>query len=109
VWEGGLGRGSGTEISAVAKHVYLSDSQNPVETTQGNVTVGTTDTRSTPDGFGLKAPPPPPPPTTTTSRTIIISAVGCIIFCTGYDYDFPFLKHPSVIIIVLVIIIVIKQ
>lgn len=82
------GRASGSdlakEISHYASHVYLSDSKVHVAETQGNVTF--------------------------VPRSIAIGADGCIafsdgcrirpkvdtiIFCTGYDYHFPFINDKS--------------
>ena len=82
------GRASGSdlakEISRYASHVYLSDSKVQAAETQGNVTF--------------------------VPRSISINAEGCIafandcritprvdtiIFCTGYDYHFPFINDNS--------------
>ena len=82
------GRASGSdlarEISAFAKQVYLSDStwQEQEPETQGNVTVVPPTREVQPDGSIRFENCPTLTPT-----------VDTIIWCTGYDYDFPFLMN----------------
>ncbi|GMH86934.1 hypothetical protein TrVE_jg3476 [Triparma verrucosa] len=82
------GRASGSdiarEVSGVAKKVYVSDSTSS-NSSEGNVhtcarTTGLADDKSTvllEDGTAL-------------------SDVDLVIFCTGYDYAFPFLEESNV-------------
>jgi len=84
------GRASGAdiarEISHVAQHVYLSDTTCTTVETQDNVTwVPATKTilndgRVAFDDVATKTAP---------------VAVDTIIFCSGYDYDFPFINEES--------------
>jgi len=86
------GRASGSdlarEIAHVAKHVYLSDTTCPaVATTQGKVTWVPATTAVLEDGRiafegGAAAIEP-------------IAGIDTIIFCSGYDYDFPFVNAQS--------------
>lgn len=81
------GRASGSdlarEIAPVARHVYLSDTTCGAVTTQHNVTwVPTTtavleDGRVAFEGDGAVEP---------------VAGIDTIIFCSGYDYDFPFIN-----------------
>lgn len=82
------GRASGSdlarEISEFAEHVYLSDStcQHQAGETKGNVTV-------VPPTRGVKADGS----ISFEDCPTVNPTVDCIIFCTGYDYAFPFLEH----------------
>lgn len=82
------GRASGSdlarEISAFAKHVYLSDStwQEQGPKTQNNVTVVPPTREVLLDG-SIRFE----------NCTTLTPTVDTIIWCTGYDYDFPFLKN----------------
>lgn len=82
------GRASGSdlarEISEYAKHVYLSDSTCTMEETQGSVTCVPRATAIDENGcavFDLDCPTKP--------------NVDTLIFCTGYDYQFPFINDES--------------
>jgi hypothetical protein len=82
------GRASGSdlarEISEYAKHVYLSDSTCRAEETQGSVTCVPRAIAIDEDGyaiFDLDCPTK--------------AKVDTIIFCTGYDYQFPFINDES--------------
>lgn len=83
------GRASGSdltrEISSVAEHVYLSDPSTTVAETQGNVTcVPRTVAIDENDGSILFAGGLTPD-----------HAIDVVIFCTGYEYEFPFLNDQS--------------
>ncbi|GMH64763.1 hypothetical protein TL16_g04037 [Triparma laevis f. inornata] len=82
------GRASGSdiarEISSVAKKVYVSDSASS-NTSEGNVhtcarTAGLAD-----DGFTILL-----------EDGTSLSDVDVVVFCTGYDYAFPFLEDTNV-------------
>jgi len=84
------GRASGSdlarEISAVAQHVYLSDSTfqlqpGQVPETQGSVTNVPSTQQVLSDGSIQFE-----------NCTTLTPQVDCIIFCTGYDYEFPFIQ-----------------
>ena len=86
------GRASGSdlarEISAFAQHVYLSDSTCPPEPEiHGNITVVPPTREVRPDG-SIRFE----------HCTSLFPTVDCIIFCTGYDYDFPFLRNSNILL-----------
>lgn len=72
------------EISRHALHVYLSDSNAKVVETRGNVTCVPRTTAVDPDGCVVFA-----------SDCGVRAKVDTIIFCTGYDYHFPFINTRS--------------
>ena len=85
------GRASGSdlarELAPFCKHVYLSDSTCPNVETQGNITwVPATIAVNKDDGSIVFDKSPDVTPT-----------VDCIIFCTGYDYEFPFIHDPEIL------------
>lgn len=86
------GRASGADIARElvskgnARHVYLSDTSRttPEPVTHNNVTWVPPTVQVLPNGairFGCQCP--------------ITPTVDTIIFCTGYDYDFPFLSSET--------------
>lgn len=66
------------ELSSVCPHVYLSDSTCTQPQTQGNVTLLPRTERVHPDGSFAFA------------NTDLTCQPDAIIYCTGYDYEFPF-------------------
>ena len=90
------GRASGSDVARElstlggARHVYLSDSSCTTASTQGKVTWVPKTMAVLPDGSVQFA-------TTTNqaSSTTTATDVDCIIFCTGYDYNFPFINDQS--------------
>lgn len=74
------------EIAPYATHVYLSDSACPQEETRDNVTwVPTTIAVKSDNSIAFDSCPDVSP------------VVDCIIFCTGYNYDFPFIQDSRIL------------
>ena len=77
------------EIGLVAKKVYLSDSACDKMQTFGNVSV--MPRMQSVDETGVVCFSSP----RSTEETHVVDGIDSIVFCSGYDYDFPFINDDS--------------
>lgn len=76
------------EIGLVAKHVYLSDSTCDKMQTFGNLSLMPR-TQSVDENGGIHFSSP------RSTEELVADDIDAIVFCSGYDYDFPFINEES--------------